>query len=618
MQLGSYLKSEERKLYNLVDLVSKLLKNEVLDKFNGLISGLQSVKDVSDELDAMSTLCKNTRRFIHQSEEQLTGAGKRILSNVQQKRQYIAQQQLLIQVQQIWSRQQSLKEALDEGDFPRAVLEHGEIDSILEEHEEGLKGLVCFEGVLGDNGSIKRLKLDLKLAVDLAAQQVCSYWCPKKYGYLLGVYQTSLFDEADFSAKMRHSFHQAVKHVSKEAVKAYVLLDTTDEGLQDNLKAMKFRELCQHIQAKYYTQCVKAVFERFWDVMYSHWAMLQHHTQFESSEFVTRVNTALLELRHSVWDQIKRRVEHLLNFHLASCKVEDMLIVIEHTKQLMDVGEMYSDSDSTILRGSIANKTSQYFKSFHQSNADQLAVVLDNESWMPIPVKPDFSVKSIKELQVGFSLARPLVHDGAEADKEWAAAGNPFSGPDLHAQAQAQAAEEDDEADAAALLGEIDEDAAPGEQRSSTSRRRAQSKGDGTSSSGLVLTNASMVLIRSVARYIMIMDKLDLGSEALTGLVLLCDLYVYNVFAVAYMKGSELSMSPSLTRMLTVMRNNLRKSPYYASRFPPPPPEPSTEKKSMFSNLIHKADDTKPVEDWPCPSTVMLSLIHISEPTRPY
>ena len=77
-----------------------------------------------------------------------------------------------------------------------------------------------------------------------------------------------------------------------------------------------------------------------------------------------------------MWDLIKRRVEHLLNFHLASCKVEDMLKVIELTKQLMDVGEMYSDSDSTMLRGSIANKTSQYFRSFHQAAAEELVVVL--------------------------------------------------------------------------------------------------------------------------------------------------------------------------------------------------------------------------------------------------
>ena len=30
---------------------------------------------MSDDLDSMTTLCKNTRRFMHKSEEQLTGAG---------------------------------------------------------------------------------------------------------------------------------------------------------------------------------------------------------------------------------------------------------------------------------------------------------------------------------------------------------------------------------------------------------------------------------------------------------------------------------------------------------------------------------------------------------------
>lgn len=37
LELGSYLKSKERDLYSLVDLVSKKLKKEVLDQSNGLL-----------------------------------------------------------------------------------------------------------------------------------------------------------------------------------------------------------------------------------------------------------------------------------------------------------------------------------------------------------------------------------------------------------------------------------------------------------------------------------------------------------------------------------------------------------------------------------------------------
>eukprot|EP00658_Telonema_sp_P-2_P053844 TRINITY_DN4254_c0_g1_i4.p1 TRINITY_DN4254_c0_g1~~TRINITY_DN4254_c0_g1_i4.p1 ORF type:complete len:695 (+),score=152.70 TRINITY_DN4254_c0_g1_i4:198-2282(+) len=421
-------------------------------------------------------------------------------------------------------------------------------------------------------------------------------------------YQTSLFDQTDFTAKMRHSFHQAVKHVSKEAVKSYVLLGTEDLDVQDNLKVMKFRELCQHIQSKHYCCCVKAVFERFWDVMRSHWAMLQHHKHSDANDWLKQVHTPLSELRKSVWDQVKRRVEHLLSFHLATCKVEDMLRVIEYTKKLMDVGELYSESDSTMLRGSIANKTSQYFRSFHQANADELAVVLDNEPWIPIPVRPDFSVRSIKELQVGFSLAHPLKLENTSAPDsahEWATDPNPFAGLDEGAEGESQALDDEDEGTEQLLLTEIDEDAAPGDVRKP--RKRAETVEAGGCTSGLVLTNASMVLIRAIARYIMIMEKLDLGTEALAGLVLLCDLYVYDVFTVAYMHNAELDMSPSLNRMLQVMRNNLRKSPYYAPRFPPPPSEAPAEKtRSIFS--MKKSEDKEVKADWPCPCTVMANL----------
>ena len=65
--------------------------------------------------------------------------------------------------------------------------------------------------------------------------------------------------------------------------------------------------------------------------------------------------------------------------------------------------------DSLVFCGrSISNKTSQYFRSFHQSNAEELLIVLDNESWMPIPVRADFSVKSIKELHLGMDGAHRI------------------------------------------------------------------------------------------------------------------------------------------------------------------------------------------------------------------
>ena len=225
-----------------------------------------------------------------------------------------------------------LSSAVTADDFPRAVEEYEAIDKILAENGNDLSDLSCFDLVLGDRGTIRRSVTDLKMAVDLAAQQVCSYWCEKKYGYLLGVYQTSLLINEDFAGKMRHSFQQAVKYVSKEAVKVWVMQSTDNPEKQEKFKTMKYRELCQHISGRHYTQCTQSVYERFWDVMYSHWSMIRHHVSFCSkqkstgeNDFLERVHEELLCLRKTVWDLIKRRVEHLLNFHLASCKVRIVL-----------------------------------------------------------------------------------------------------------------------------------------------------------------------------------------------------------------------------------------------------------------------------------------------------
>ena len=45
------------------------------------------------------------------------------------------------------------------------------------------------------------------------------------------------------------------------------------------------------------------------------------------------------------------RVPRVLPEYRLSAQVEDMLRVIELTKQMMVVGEQYSDTDSRVLRG---------------------------------------------------------------------------------------------------------------------------------------------------------------------------------------------------------------------------------------------------------------------------
>ena len=177
-------------------------------------------------------------------------------------------------------------------------------------------------------------------------------------------------------------------------------------------------------------------------------------------------------------------------------------------------------------------------------------------------------------------------------------------------------AEEEEENNEHLLVGEIDEDAAPSARdQVKKGRNRAESTGESQHGS-LVLTNGSMVLIRAIARYILIMEKLDLGSEALTGLILLHDLYVYDAFTVAYMRQSNLSMGNGLKRMLEVMRNNLRKSPYFNNRFPEVQVVEKKKESKMagMSNLFSRsASNAEVLDEWPCPCEVTCDLDSVDD-----
>ena len=85
-------------------------------------------------------------------------------------------------------------------------------------------------------------------------------------------------------------------------------------------------------------------------------------------------------------------------------------------------------------------------------------MVLDNESWMTIPLRADFSVKSIEEQRLGSQGPSSIVdatsaHNCPHNQGEWAARGNIFAMNNCNEGTDVEAVEAEEENNAHLLAG---------------------------------------------------------------------------------------------------------------------------------------------------------------------
>lgn len=74
---------------------------------------------------------------------------------------------------------------------------------------------------------------------------------------------------------------------------------------------------------------------------------------------------------------------------------EENFLSVFFPKSLIEIGEEFSQSDSSILQEGIRRQSVVYFRSYHNVRLEELKMFLENETWQRCPVKSTFHITQL-------------------------------------------------------------------------------------------------------------------------------------------------------------------------------------------------------------------------------
>jgi queuine/archaeosine tRNA-ribosyltransferase len=92
-----------------------------MSNYNLFVQGMTKIHELGLDLHQSAVICKNGRRLVQQTKGALTTHGIIVTAKHRKRQLYASVLADLHEVQVILSNERRIREALEEGDFPRAI-----------------------------------------------------------------------------------------------------------------------------------------------------------------------------------------------------------------------------------------------------------------------------------------------------------------------------------------------------------------------------------------------------------------------------------------------------------------------------------------------------------------
>jgi hypothetical protein len=527
-----------------------------MSNYSLFVHGMAKIHEIGLDLQQSAVMCKNGRRLLAQTKQALTTHGLVIRAKHRKRELYRGIGADLNEIQQILSNERTLRDAVDEGDFPRAIELCVACHASLRAYEQ-FTCLSSFQSYVQSSWEA------LQRRVESAVRDVVRKFDPLTYERVLIAYRRM---ERGFHVleRLQRQFIDTINEDTKNALYAHVLQSERNAMRAEELKAMNFKNLADALEDRFFVDCLHTILEYLTDLLYVHWQMTKWHERRAAADaaaaaaaakngaagaaaadgdaddtdakFLASVADSLLRFRKTMWDKMQRKVAAILSTsQLSNYKIDDFLHVLDSVYRFIAIGEAFSGCDSDHMRRSIKSQSKQYFENMHKARMEDLSIMLSNEQWHPCPVADDFELDQIKEFMppapTTLTGGASDAHDADHIFGEHARSGNPFGRAAMEAAAAAavKARRAAQHAPAPAAAGAA---AAAATAAAAASAAASASGAEDTEESEKrnFLTSTSINVAKYIGKYVQMMQILEpISYQVFVGLEQLYNFYLFAV-----------------------------------------------------------------------------------------
>eukprot|EP01119_Soliformovum_irregulare_P017840 TRINITY_DN5361_c0_g1_i1.p1 TRINITY_DN5361_c0_g1~~TRINITY_DN5361_c0_g1_i1.p1 ORF type:complete len:938 (+),score=326.83 TRINITY_DN5361_c0_g1_i1:314-2815(+) len=526
-----------------LDIISSKLSKQVMSNYGSFVQAMTEIHQLGVDLQTSAMVCKDGRANLQQAKQELIQRVIVILAEHRRRQMYKHILENLTDIRKLMSLSDELKRKLEEGDYPRAI-------ELFLECSSSLNDLRQFTAVQELGNSLQKQYNLIQEKLDVSLIQTLRSFNQLNYERILVAYRL-LGQSGRVMEKMKKHFLETVSTSTKNLVNAHVLMSEANAGKFDDLKKLKFKELCSALKEEHFLSCLMSILEALSDLMWVHYQITEWHQHIEAEgkleetrKYFNDISNGLKEFKKALWDDMQRKVSIMLEASfLSSFKIDQFLKVLDAVYQFIEIGEQFSEADAYNLRNSMKLRSKNYFDNFHKSQFENLCTMLENEMWAKCPVQRNFTIEDLKEF--GGLSGGSLIKKSKEKMNvfpSFRTSGNPFAKGFKKDVDDEDDVEEEEDPNELELRADVVEE--PGEVK----------KKNKAEEGGPLVASATISLIRFIGKYLQMMKVLQpINYEIFVGVTQLVDYYIWVVYSF-FTDDVEPPMGVPISNKL---RNNL-------------------------------------------------------------
>eukprot|EP01113_Clastostelium_recurvatum_P026387 TRINITY_DN3165_c0_g1_i4.p1 TRINITY_DN3165_c0_g1~~TRINITY_DN3165_c0_g1_i4.p1 ORF type:complete len:1004 (-),score=280.28 TRINITY_DN3165_c0_g1_i4:45-3056(-) len=436
-EINNELQTHER----MLDVVSGKLSGLIMNSYGAFVEGMSQVHDIDVDLQQSTVMCKEGRRHLANLQTNLTHQGITILAKYQRRQAYTSILDELQLIKRVQNTEQAMRRLLAEGDYPQAITLCVECQGLIQQ----AKHLQCVHTIGTGIAEAMRMIGD---RMDRSLQDVCNTFNEHVWARVLMGHR-QLGRENRLLERLLPCFVDNIEPHTKKIVKSHVILSEAIARAPEQLKTMRFKDMCGSLEDENFLDCLLAVLEYLTDLMVSHYCMARwlydrlHPSSSSSPSSPTTTSSSaegeqqepspsnsldeadtnlynelygrLTRIKKGMWKNMEQQVAMVVAACKGTCKLEDFMRMLDAVDQFIHIGESFSRSEAFGLRASLKQQSKVFFEQYHKSRMEDLRTMLEHDMWQRCPIPLKFDPLDVKEFAVTMALAATLADSGASA-----------------------------------------------------------------------------------------------------------------------------------------------------------------------------------------------------------
>jgi hypothetical protein len=316
-----------------------------------------------------SQLCKKGRSDLNNTKLGGISGGLDIIAKYRKREAMITYYDYLTQLNDLKRKEHKIDDQLQKGHFDQALkLLNNSQDVITNLSKISVVGQSNKFSLIGKFQDVKsRLEKEIKIC--------CGEYNQERFSKCISGCLS--FKDVEMDHVIESFYENYIHQVLRQTVIAFV----PKFQMQQNESSLNLETICKGVPS---SDLLNVVFNSLYSisiVLFNFYKMYTHPNA--DQEGFAKIKWFLTHYRKVLWENCMTKLIGLLVSIPINqdCKLKDYVSIYNVFSLFCELGEEFSESDSTMLRSAISAKCKEYFRFFNRRNLEELRMILENETF---------------------------------------------------------------------------------------------------------------------------------------------------------------------------------------------------------------------------------------------